>query len=703
MAEDDGHRREKWIRIRMGIIGAMIAIGLVAVVGRVYYLQTVQRDSLHQKSDEQTSDEVTLKASRGNILDRNGVELAVTTDVPSIYARPPKIERPRREARRLSPHLNLGFEAVVEKLSSDDSFVWLERQTKPASAEAIAKLEIPGVNSVTEHKRYYPLGSRAGHLLGFVGIDGHGLEGVERMLDDTLSGGDYKLIGTRDATGRTLLTDNVPDLSKLQGNSVALTIDERIQRVAQEALDEQVEKYDAKAGYGVVMDVETGELLALANTPKFDPNRFQEFTSQDWRLRTVTDTFEPGSVFKPFVLAGALEENTVSLQSTFDCEDGAIRIGKHTVRDTHAYEKLTAAEIIQKSSNIGAYKIAQTLGRDRFYDYIRDFGFGSRTGLGIRGEQAGLVWPPDRWAEVSFANIAFGQGISATPLQVATAMAAIANDGMLLEPRIVSEVRGPDGGVVRKTEPELVRRVVSKGTARKVAEAMSLVTLEEGTGTNAALEDYTVAGKTGTAQKVDPETHAYADKWVGSFIGFVPAEDPKFLISIMIDEPKEQNYGGIVAAPAFHRIAKKSLAYRGIMPVPESERFDLESDDEDETETEDDESDDQPRAEENSTERATTDKRAKAETETEEGTVDPDDADGAVPDFRGLTLRAALRKASKSGLSPEVEGWGQVVSQQPRPGRPVDRGDELRLVLSPQRRVGPATDSAASGAGTTEP
>ena len=698
--EDDRRKRDKWIRIRMGMIGSLIVIGLAAVIVRVYYLQTVKHEKLGKWSKDQTSGQVTLKASRGHILDRNGVELAVTTDVPSIYARPKKIDKPRREARRLSPHLELDFQALVDRLDSDKNFVWLERQVKPASARAIRKLGVPGVNSVTEHKRYYPLGSRAGQLIGFAGIDGQGLEGIERAMDESLTGGKYELVGTRDAHGRTILSKNVPDLGKLQGNNAVLTIDERIQQVAQRAVAEQVEKHDAKAGYGVVVDVKTGEILAMTNTPDFDPNRFGEFTSKDWRLRPVTDTFEPGSVFKPFVLAAALEEETVSMETMFDCEKGAIRIGKHTVRDSHPHDDLSAAEIIQKSSNIGAYKIAQTVGRQKFYEYIRSFGFGRRTGLGIRGEQPGLVWPPDRWAEVTFANIAFGQGISATPLQVAMGIGAIANDGLLLKPRIVSEIREPDGDVVRSTEPTLKRRVVSEDVARRVARAMSLVTLEEGTGTNAALEDFTVAGKTGTAQKVDPETHRYADKWIGSFIGFAPAEDPEVLALVMIDEPKETHYGGVVAAPAFREIVKKSLAVRGVLPLEEEERFAL---GEDEEETEASAEEEKSAEREKSDAEAELDGKLAAGKKTEKEGRSATAGTGSLPDFRGLTLRAALRKAAELGLSPQIEGWGQVVAQQPRPGGFVTENEKLSLVLAPRRNSRPLSESPAEGATGSPP
>ncbi len=701
MADQKPQHRRKSIRLRMGVIGGCIFVGLVAVVGRVYYLQTVQHEQLGERAEQQSGGEVTLKASRGNILDRNGVEFAVTTDVPSIYARPSRIEDPGRQARRVAPHLQADRSEVLAKLRGDRPFVWLERQTTPDTAEAVDTLGIRGVGRVTEHKRYYPMGATAGQLLGFVGIDGHGLEGLERAFDETLAGGDYQLEATRDANGRRLLRKNVPDLSKLQGNSVSLTIDGRIQRTTEQALAEQVDEYDAKGGYGVVVDVDTGEVLALANTPKFDPNRFRKHSSQDWRLRTVTDTFEPGSVFKPFVLAGAVEAGTVSLGTEIDCEEGRMRIGKHVIRDTHASEELTAAEVIQESSNIGAYKIAQTLGKQRFHEYIRDFGFGRRTGIGLRGERAGVVWPPERWAEVTFANLAFGQGLSATPLQVAMATGAIANDGKLLEPRIVREVRAPDGSVERKTEPRLAGRVVSESVAEEVSRAMSLVTLEEGTGTQAALDKYTVAGKTGTAQKVDPETGGYSpNKWIASFVGFVPAEEPEVAILVMIDEPTETHYGGRVAAPAFRKIARKSLSSRGVLPLPEQKRFDLPTDGDDgEAGEEQDE-----REERSEPEPEPADDSEPATARANDGNGSPPEAGGGpeadsglVPSFRGLTLRAALGKAREVGVTVDVRGWGEVVSQTPAKGRPVPSSGEVTLEMSPKRRVKTMPEVPAEG------
>jgi len=700
----------------MGVIGSLMVAGLLAVIGRVYYLQTVQKEQLVESARDQTAETVELRASRGKILDRNGVELAVTTDVPSLYARPGQIDDPGRAAEHLSPHLPSTTDEIAETLSSDEPFVWLARKTQPNRVEAIRELEIRGVGSLTESKRYYPLGALAGQLLGFVGIDGAGLEGIERMLDETLTGETYEFSGMRDAKGRTIMSQRVPDLDGLQGNTVKLTIDKRIQRVAERAVARQVESHRAKTGHGVVLDVDTGEVLAMANTPSFDPNRFEEFESGDWRLRAVTDSFEPGSVFKPFVLAAALEEGTVSLHTQFDCENGALEIGGHVVRDSHPMEELTTAEIIQKSSNIGAYKVAKTIGRGKLYDFTRAFGFGSRTGFGLRGEQPGVVRPPDGWAKVTFANIAFGQGITATPIQVATGMAAIANGGLLLEPRVVGEVRTSDGRQVRGTEPRLVRRVVSEETARKTSKAMSLVTLEEGTGTNAALQDFTVAGKTGTAQKVDPETGTYApDKWISSFVGFAPAEDPEVLALVMVDEPQDETYGGIVAAPAVRTILEKGLSVRGAVPLAEERRFDrskyvdLEG-----SETEDDgsESDDGSRSDDGRgwSRRDVDDSIERVPAEVlpampvGEGASEGSRSEGGnvvgptVPDLRGMTLRAAVRRAEERSIPTDVEGWGRVVAQRPRPGTKLASGQSLSLVLAPRRAMRRASDEPAHGA-----
>ncbi|MFB6264714.1 MAG: penicillin-binding transpeptidase domain-containing protein [Bradymonadaceae bacterium] len=430
-----------------------------------------------------------------------------------------------------------------------------------------------------------------------------------------------------------------------------------------------------------MLEVGTNDVLAMATTPGFNPNNIGAYSPSDWRLRPVTDVLEPGSVFKPFVLAGALEEGTVNLGTTFDCEEGYYRVGGYGIHDTHAHDVLTAAEIIQKSSNIGIYKIARTLGKERLYEYLRGFGFGRRTGIGLPGERPGRLRPPSDWSEIGFANIAFGQGVSATPLQVAAGLSAIANDGLLMQPQVVEEVRNHRGEVVRSSEPTMRRRVVSEQTADKVTSAMAKVMTEEGTGTRAMLSGFKGAGKTGTAQQIDPKTGGYGeDNWVGSFGGFAPASSPEIVVLVMIDEPAKTHYGGVVAAPAFETIAQKALAIRGVeagQPV--------EADDEEKKDTGGDDG-----------ARAGTANLLSASTsrETTSSVVLPDDGSSekeqpsSVPDFEGMSLGAAVRKAARLGVLPRVRGWGRVVDQSPAAGEPLRQADELTLVLAPARRSG---------------
>lgn len=676
---ESGDRRQFWIRVRMGLVASVIGLLFIAVIVRVYHLQVVQGAQMQERAVGQQARDITVQARRGGILDRNGVELAVSVEAPSFFLRPRLIKDPQALAAAVAPILGMEVETVRNRASSKSPFVWLKRQATPDEAAAIEALDLDGIFVTAESKRFYPLRERAGQLLGFVGIDSNGLEGIERVLDTKMAGGEYTIQGYKDARGKTLLTEATPEFTKFEGNTVLLTIDERLQRVAEESITEQVNKYDAKGAYALVMDPKTGEILAMANTPGFDPNRVKDFTADDWRLKNVTDTFEPGSTFKPLVLAAALQEGTVTLNTLFDTEGGRIKIGRYTIRDSHPAGILTAAQIVQESSNIGAYKIAQTLGREKFYQYIRAFGFGRATGLRVRGEQPGLVWPPDRWAEVSFANIAFGQGLTATPLQMANALGTIANGGMLMQPRIIKALVDKDGKVVEEGKPTLIRRVVSVDVARKTSWAMSLVTREGGTAKGAAMEHYTVAGKTGTAQKVNPQTRRYdPHMWVASFIGYAPAEDPEFVVLVMVDEPRKSHYGGVVAAPAFKRIMGEALSLRGVRPLPREERFQF---------------DDEQALKE-------IEKLEEPQTIEMETVVLPPlavDDPNAVPDFRGMTLRDAIARAQELGRLPKVEGWGRVVSQEPPAGSPLSDDFDLALVLSPATHQALIAEEPSSG------
>lgn len=695
----------------MVLVMSLFSLGLCAVIGRVYYLQAIAQEDLASRKTV-VDRSMTFKPRRGSILDRNGKELAISVKAPSIYAHPRQIKDRDLAATELARILQQDREDVYKKLDPKRAYIWLARQIHPEVANAIMELDLDGIGLSKEHKRYYPQQGLAGQILGFVGVDSNGLEGIERAFESKLAGDMTKIMARRDAQGRMMLTNEAPKIEAFEGASIELTIDERIQRVAEAELNKQIEKYEAKGGYAVVIHVPTGEVLALANTPSFDPNRFKEFTSSDWRLRNITDTFEPGSVVKPLVLAAALEEQTVNLQTRFDCEDGRIKIGRYSIRDSHAHDTLTAAEVVQVSSNICAYKMAQTIGKEKLYQYYKDFGFGARTGLGMRGEQPGLIWPSDRWAEVSFANIAFGQGFTATPLQVANATAAIANGGMLMKPRLIRRILDRDGHVLEQPRPELIRQVVSPDVAQQTARAMALVTVEGGTAKQAAMKDFTVAGKTGTAQKVNPKTRRYDSRmWVASFVGFLPAENPEIVIAVSVDEPQRVHYGGVVSAPVFKKIAEEAINVLGILPVPSSQRWKV-SPEQDEQGEEGGvatgaPAEAPPRSEaahqEPETGEQVFDLGATTLSEVAEGEVVDTSVrvDGGIrmPNLRGLTLRQAIEQGKRLGTLPEINGWGKVVSQSPEAGEIWKEGDPIRLELLPSTDTMLTAEEPSNGSG----
>jgi cell division protein FtsI (penicillin-binding protein 3) len=681
----------------------IFSTGLCAVVGRVYYLQVVLQQEI-QGRQTPVDREITFKPRRGSILDRHGTELAVSVKVPSIFADPRDIKDPIDAARQIAPILEMDEAEVARRLGAKKSFQWLARQVGPGIADQIVALKIRGIGITYEHKRFYPQGTVAGQIIGFTGIDGNGLEGLERAMEDQLAGDKFQIQGKRDAGGKVMLTGETPRFEQLEGSTVRLTLDGRLQRVAQTALQEQVDKFKARGGYAVVMDAHTGEVLALANTPTFDPNRVQNHEADAWRLRPLTDTFEPGSVVKPFVLAAALQERAVRLNTKFQCEGGRLQIGRHAIRDTHPHEVLSAAEVVQLSSNICAYKMAQLLQQKGLYHYYRSFGFGSRSGLGLRGEQAGYIRDPSKltkqgksnpWPEVTFANIAFGQGFTTTPLQVTAAAATIASGGMLMQPTLVHSVVDKDGTVIERVQPQLTRRVVSPEVARQTAWAMSLVTTREGTAIQAALPKFTVAGKTGTAQKVNPKTRRYdANLWLASFVGFFPAERPEIVIGIYIDEPHGSHYGGVVAAPAFKKIAEEAIRVMGIAEVPDAERFDLSA------------------YSASSAELAIKD-AAEARQQAEEAIFtlpaehivdvsgsEPAAADDQprMPNLSGLTARDALARLQEAGAPlPQVHGWGRVVAQTPEVGAPWDAEIPVILELMPPTGQGDLSEEPSNG------
>jgi len=552
---------DKWIRFRISTILVFFCLVSFIIAGRAFQLQVLKRDQLCKLAERQYKKNIPLVPKRGTIYTRGYEELAVTVEVDSIYAEPDSIDTPKLTAKRLASLLPLSRKELEDNLSSSKSFVWLARKVTPSTIERVKSLNIRGIGFVKENRRFYPNGELASHAVGFSGIDGTGLGGIELAHDAQIKGKTELVRAERDALGKRTLPMDLGFEDSLAGNSVVLTIDKTIQYTAEKELAEAVRKSGAKGGTAIVMDPKSGEVLAMANYPQFNPNDLSSCSQAALKNRAIVDTYEPGSTFKVFLLAAALEEGVVRPGDKFNCEKGSMELAGKVIHDTHKHGTLTVREIMKFSSNIGSAKIAAKLGKERFYDYITSFGFGSPTGIELNGEGSGILRSMKTWSKLELANVSFGQGVSVTPLQLTTAFSAIANGGYLMKPYLVKDILDKDGKVIKRNQPQIVKKIISGETALKVTEMLRDAVAEGGTGTEAALNGYDVAGKTGTAQKVSGGRGYTENKHVASFIGFVPAESPELVVLVAIDEPEGIQYGGIVAAPAFKAIAETSLRY----------------------------------------------------------------------------------------------------------------------------------------------
>ncbi|MBI3988818.1 MAG: penicillin-binding protein [candidate division NC10 bacterium] len=551
-------------RARVLVLFCVVASFFGLVTLKLFSLQVKQHQRLLERADRQHRRIIPLAARRGTILDRHGRELAVSLEAASAFAQPVAVKDPGKAARELSPILHLPPSEILKKLKDKKSFVWLKRRIDPDQARAVERLRLKGIHLIPESKRYYPKQGLAAHALGFVGMDDRGLEGLEYHYDALLGGGPRWAVSYQDALGRPIFKEGEAN----PGYNLKLTIDEFIQYIAERELERAVEKAKALGGTAIVMDPMTGEILALASFPTFDPNRYQASPAAARRNRATVDVYEPGSTFKVIMAAAALEEGRVTLQDRFYGEQGAIQVGRVTIRDHEPYGWLTFGQVLAYSSNVGAIKVGTKLGKSLSYSYISSFGFGSPTGIDLPGESPGLIRRPKSWSQVSLGALSIGQEIAVTPIQLATAMAGVANGGVLVRPFLMKEVIAPDGKVLKVTKPLRIRRVLSEATSRTLTDLLKMV-VTEGTGKLAALEGYEVSGKTGTAQKLDQATGHYSrGKLIASFVGFVPAGAPKLLILVMIDEPKGEAWGGTVAAPTFREIALGTLKYLKIPPSP---------------------------------------------------------------------------------------------------------------------------------------
>ena len=551
-------------RGRRYILLHLLLAGFGVILFRLVSLQVLQAAELTARADRQHQKSVTLEGARGTVTDRHGKVLAMNVEVPSIFGVPTSLDSPANAARSLSPVLHIRREEIEKKLRQDKHFVWLARKVEPDQGRRLEQLSIDGIGMVMEGRRFYPKGPLLAHVLGFVGMDGVGLEGLERRYESQLHGEKRLTILQRDALGRTVFPKGLREQVPATGQALTLTIDEVIQYIAEKEIDEAVDHARAKSGTIIVMEPRTGAILAMAVSPRFDPNTVASLTADRWRNRALTDTYEPGSTMKVVVAAAALEERVMMPGSMLFGENGRMTIANTTIHDHEKLGWMTFAQMIQKSSNIGAAKTGMLVGDQRLYRYLQAFGFGQRTDIDLPGEVSGLLKSPREWGRRSLASISMGQEVGVTPLQMITAVSAIANDGVLMKPYVVAEVRDQKGQRVKEILPQVKRRVVSPATARTLTTIMEGV-VTSGTGTKAAIPGFRVAGKTGTAQKVDPRTGTYSSALsIGSFVGFVPADAPRLAIIVVVDEPQGEAWGGVVAAPVFQRVGEQVLTYLGV-------------------------------------------------------------------------------------------------------------------------------------------
>jgi cell division protein FtsI (penicillin-binding protein 3) len=645
-------RNWKGIKGRLVLSGLFFFLLFMAVALRAVQLQIVQGEKLRRLGERQHLKEWIVQPKRGTIFDRAGEPLALSLEARSVYVRPSRLKEPKPLARMLAPILSLDAGELEQKLRTDKPFVWVKRQITPKEAEGIKALDVDGVGMSEEPRRYYPQGRLAGQVLGFVGRDSQGLEGLELRYDQYLRGETGSSVVERDALGRRVLVQGVQELEIPPGADMHLTLDTTIQHLAEKELEAAAAKFRAKAGIVVVAEPFTGEILALAQYPFFNPNSFSGQSSSAWRNRAVTDSFEPGSTFKAIVAAAALEEGVIGKEDLIFCEFGKYAYAGRIIHDTKEHGWLPFYKVIQYSSNIGAAKVAERLKKDRFFKYMERFGFGQLTGIDVPGEVSGLLRGAETWAPIDLATHAFGQGIATTPIQLAMAYAAIANGGFLMRPYIVRRTVGSGGKLLISNQPHVVRRVVSENTARLLASILKGVVSEGGTGVMAGVEGFEVAGKTGTAQKPDLVRGGYAEKKrVASFIGFVPADDPRLVLLVLLDEPEVNVYGGVVAAPVFRRIASGALRHLGVVPEKPEVFFPAGKED-------------------------------LLRVEHRIGDKLKLTTDQEVPDFVGLSMRAAIAKARASKLRVELRGNGYVVKQSPAPGSAWGKTDKLTLNLA---------------------
>ena len=638
-------KSKKWLRFRVTSVLVLFLVLYIALLSRAFQLQIVSGNELKSLADKQHMRSLTLCPERGLIFDRNGEKLAVTVLADSVYVDPSMVKKSKEVSGKLSSTLCLEERDIRKELLKPGNFRWIARQVSPLQAAQVRALDLDGVCTIQEPKRFYPHREMACHLLGFVGCDSAGLEGLELKYDDSLKYAPQKVVWGRDAKGnRIYLNERSATLNDGRGRNLVLTVDSKIQYIVEMNLKGAVENTGAKGGNAIVMNPKTGEILAMASFPQFNPNAYSQYPVASRKNRAITDCFDPGSVFKPFVAAAALEEGVVSESDVINCENGSYVVGDRVIHEAQMkhHEELFFPEILKYSSNIGTVKVAEMLGKEKFYKYITKFGFGSKTGVNLPGETGGILRDPSKWRRVDFANMAFGQGISVTAIQLIAAMSAIANKGVLMKPYIVKGLVNRQGEITEQYTPEMVRRVISEDTAKRITAILTdVVGGEGGTGERARIANVSVAGKTGTSQKFDSSLGRYSSKKVAaSFVGFFPSEDPQVVVLVMLDEPKIKRWGGVAAAPVFRNISERIVScYNRHLNLPDVVA-----------------------------ERQVPELEIVQASMSEVIPRNEDIDESLIPDFRGMSVREVLKVSQDRGIDVRLVGSGWAVDQKLAPG-----------------------------------
>ena len=670
----NGAQESDWratMRSRLGVCAAAFALWTTAIEGRLIYLQVFAHSDMMARANRQHLDTITAPAKRGEILDRAGRVLAYSVDADTIAADPSAVADPDATAREICRALDAcdaeARRAMAERMRRRGQFVYLARRVSPPEADRARALQLPGVVFLKESRRYYPKRELAAHVLGYVGLDNVGLAGLESAFDSHIRGKDGKLLIQTDARHHALFSRE--ERPATAGASLELTIDQYLQYIVERELRIGVEENRAAGGSALLMDPHTGEILALANWPTFNPNAFVRADEDNRRNRAVQDLYEPGSTFKVVTASAAFEERVIDPDDWIDCAPGFIKFeGRPPIRDVHRYGTLSFTDVIVKSSNVGAIKAGLRIGPDRLGRYINRFGFGQTLSPDFRGENPGIVWNPARLDASALASVSMGYQIGVTPLQMAAAVSSVANGGTLFEPRVVRALI-KDGRRV-ETQPKALRRTISAETAARLTEIMEAV-VDRGTATAAQIEGYTIAGKTGTASKVVNGRYSRSE-YNASFVGFVPSRRPALTIIVVIDSPRARGYyGGVVAAPVFKRIAEASLRHLGIGPTINPPAPVLVARHDADTQSA------RPRP-----------ARVAALVRSALALAQ----DGLMPDLRGLSAREALRTLTQIGITARIVGDGFVLHQVPEAGTHLVAGDSAILKLG--RRVPALPDGA---------